>query len=92
MSTNANAIFGRLRDLIDATDLNLSQISGRTKIPLNKLWRFKCREKSLSMEDAEKLHGGYGTWEDLQDCLDYIGLDSTIENQPEEWGYGTEDF
>lgn len=56
MSTNANAIFGRLRDLIDATDLNLSQISGRTKIPLNKLWRFKCREKSLSMEDAEKLH------------------------------------
>lgn len=56
MSTNANAIFGRLRELIDATDLNLSQISGRTKIPLNKLWRFKCREKSLSLEDAEKLH------------------------------------
>jgi hypothetical protein len=56
MSTNANAIFGRLRELIDATDLNLSQISGRAKIPLNKLWRFKCREKSLSMEDAEKLH------------------------------------
>jgi hypothetical protein len=56
MSTNANAIFGRLRELIEATDLNLSQISGRTKIPLNKLWRFKCKEKSLSMEDAEKLH------------------------------------
>jgi hypothetical protein len=56
MSTNANAIFGRLRELIGATDLNLSQISGRTKIPLNKLWRFKCKEKSLSMEDAEKLH------------------------------------
>lgn len=56
MSTNANAIFGRLRVLIDETDLNLSQISGRTKIPLNKLWRFKNREKSLSMEDAEKLH------------------------------------
>jgi hypothetical protein len=56
MSTNANAIFGRLRELIEATDLNLSQISNRTKIPLNKLWRFKCREKALSMEDAERLH------------------------------------
>jgi hypothetical protein len=56
MSTNASAIFDRLRELIDATDLNLSQISARTKIPLNKLWRFKSKEKSLSLADAEKLH------------------------------------
>ena len=56
MSTNAPHVFGRLRELLEATDLNLSQLSRRTKVSYDKLRRFSKHEKSLSLEDAELLH------------------------------------
>lgn len=56
MSTRAPHVFGRLRELLGATDLNLKQLSRRTGVPYNKIWRFSQREKSLSLEDAEALH------------------------------------
>lgn len=59
MSTNAPHVFGRLREILadpKRNDLNLRQLSGRTKISYDKLRRFANAEKSLSMEDAEILH------------------------------------
>lgn len=56
MSTQALTVFHRLRDLISATDLNLSQLSRRTGVPYAKLRRFVKKKKSLSLEDAEALH------------------------------------
>ena len=56
MSSYALHVFGRLRELLDATDLNLRQLSRRTGVSYDKLWRFSRHEKSLSLEDAELLH------------------------------------
>jgi hypothetical protein len=55
MSTNAKLVFDQLRDFIQADGLNLTVLSKKTEIPYHRLWRFQNNEKSLSMEDAEKL-------------------------------------
>lgn len=56
MSTHAPHVFGRLRELLKATDLNLKQLAARCEIPYDRIRRFANAEKSLSLEDAEKLH------------------------------------
>jgi plasmid maintenance system antidote protein VapI len=55
MSTNAKAVFDQLRDFIQEEGLNLTVLSKNIGIPYHRLWRFRNNEKSLSMEDAEKL-------------------------------------
>lgn len=56
MSTHAPHVFGKLRQLMEATDLNLKQLAARCEIPYDRVRRFANAEKSLSLEDAEKLH------------------------------------
>lgn len=56
MSKNAKAVFDQLRGFVQAEGLNLTFLSKKTEIPYHKLWRFKQNEKSLTMEEAERLY------------------------------------
>jgi hypothetical protein len=56
MSENAKAVFDQLREFVQEKGLNLSFVAGEADIPYHKLWRFKQNEKSLSMEEAERLY------------------------------------
>ena len=56
MSENAKAVFDQLRAFIQTEGLNLTFVAGKTKISYHKLWRFKQNEKSLTMEEAERLY------------------------------------
>lgn len=56
MSENAKVVFDQLRAFIRARGLNLRFVAGEAKIPYHTLWRFKQNEKSLTMEQAERLY------------------------------------
>ncbi len=56
MSKNAKAVFDQLREFVQSEGLNLRFVAGKAEIPYHKLWRFKQNEKSLSMEEAERLY------------------------------------
>lgn len=51
-----DTIYQKLRDAIVASDLRLTQISTRSRIPYDRLRRFSLGKRQLELSEADALH------------------------------------